>query len=417
MTSTVTHVVAGFSDVLLSRLDGLLPAGSVLVLEDPQVVSARDAVRRAAAHPCVAGLTEAPVQREDDPGAVPAAVARPDGLQAVLPAVEYAVVAAAGLAESWRVPGAGVPAARILRDKARLRHAAGAAGLPQPAWRVVESLDEAAAFRATLGGACVLKPANRQASLGVQLLEPEDDLAAAWRRLIGADEPRLRGELSTGHYLMEQRLRGREVSVEMLVDRGRPGFVNVCAKTVQPGPHPVELGHQVPADIAEPDRDRLAALTAGLATATGFRSGVLHAEWIVTPGAGPHLVECAGRLPGDRIVDLIDLAYDLDLTAAWTAILQGRPGQPHTTARRGAAIRFLTAAPGTVTAVDGTGPARSAPGVHDVQITARIGDVLAPVSSSWDRIGSVLATGDDAAQADRRARHAADLITVRAATR
>ncbi|MBN1172392.1 MAG: ATP-grasp domain-containing protein, partial [Micromonosporaceae bacterium] len=272
---------------------------------------------------------------------------------------------------------------------------------------------EVAAFRDRFGGRCVLKPTNRQASLGVQLLGPDDDLAAAWEATRLVDEPRMlaRGAMPMG-FLVEERLDGPEVSVECLVDRGRPVFSNITAKLVQPGPRPVELGHTVPAPLPDAVSRRLASAMADLITVTGFGSGVLHAEWILRNGTQPHLVECAARLPGDCIDTLIDLAYGGSILADLLAVLGG--GQPATppAARGGAAIRFLTARPGVVSAVTGVDEARALPGVREVTVSTALGATVPATNSSWDRIGSVIATARTAAEAGELAARAAETIAV-----
>ncbi|MGJ3561625.1 ATP-grasp domain-containing protein [Streptomyces sp. INA 01156] len=99
-------------------------------------------------------------------------------------------------------------AARVLRDKGRLREALAGSGVDQPAWALVAGPEEVAAFRDAHGGEAVLKPAW-QASLGVQLLGPGDDVTAAWRHTTTADEPTLRAQYpGTARYLVEQRLYG-----------------------------------------------------------------------------------------------------------------------------------------------------------------------------------------------------------------
>ncbi|HEX2809577.1 MAG TPA: hypothetical protein VHN80_25725 [Kineosporiaceae bacterium] len=84
----------------------------------------------------------------------------------VLPGTEYGVVAAAALAEAWGPPRAGLVAARAFRDKARLRTVAGQTALRQPQGQLVTTATQVAHWWSAWGGHCVLKPANRQASLG-----------------------------------------------------------------------------------------------------------------------------------------------------------------------------------------------------------------------------------------------------------
>ncbi|GAA1902415.1 hypothetical protein GCM10009716_10370 [Streptomyces sodiiphilus] len=411
----ITHVLAGYSPVMLAKLDAFRPPGSLLVLEEPDVIAARGLEREIRRFGCVAALVPAPTQDENHPERLVAAVHRPPGVRAVVPVVEYGVLAAATLAEAWGLPGAGVKAARVFRDKALLREAAARAGLAQPAWRTVHGPADLDAFRAEHGPACVLKPANRQASLGVQLLADDDDSATAWLRTTTADEPTLRARSADRtRFLAERRLRGPEVSVEALVHAGTVGMRNITAKRVLPSRHPVETGHTLPARLPARTATALHDALAALIGITGFGSGVLHSEWILEDGV-PHLVECAGRLPGGGITVLIDLAYDTDILRGLLAALEGGGTPSPPTAVRGAAVRFLTAPPGTVTRIEGVETARAAAGVHAVSLQTAPGRTNGPVVSSWERAGSVIATGDDAAQAGRRAEAAAAAVRIHTA--
>jgi biotin carboxylase len=408
----VTHVLVGFSKGVLSDLDDLLPAGAVLVLDEPDVIKARGALEKAKAHPCVAGIMAAATQDEPRAERLTELLDRPPRVQAVIPAVEYGVVGAAVLARAWGLPGAGPAAARTLRDKIAMRAAADAGGLAQPEWRIAEAVGDVEEFRDRYGGRCVLKPANRQASLGVRVLDRDDDAAEAWQHCTHADEPMLRARYALpGSYLVEQRLEGPEVSVETLVHSGRVGFTNITAKAVQPGISPVEMGHVVPAGLAPDVEAALAAGVRELVRLTGFQYGVLHSEWILVDACRPHFIECAARLPGDSIDLLIDLAYGGRFTEDYLAVLEGRGPVPPRPKRSAAAIRFLAARTGIVREIAGRELAAALPGVREVTLSVASGATIAPVTSSWSRLGHVIATGADDREAARRAATAASLIT------
>ncbi len=200
------------------------------------------------------------------------------------------------------------------------------------------------------------------------------------------------------------------MSVELLVADGELLFANVTAKAVFPGRHPVEAGHVVPAPIDGPVRDRLLAANDALVAAVGYGTGAIHSEWIVADGI-PYLVECAGRLPGDAIVPLIDLSYDCNLLRLVTDLLSGErpemPGAPSS----GAAVRFLTGRPGIVRAIHGMERAREVEGVLAAIPTVQVGTPVPPLACSWDRVGHVVTTGPDGPEADRRAAHAASFIS------
>ncbi|MGW5731489.1 MULTISPECIES: ATP-grasp domain-containing protein [Streptomyces] len=396
-------VFVGYNAAYLRAIDGSVPDGSVVVLEEPDIIRKRDLRDAAGRFGCLERIV--PTSYQQSAGALDLAAElearRP--VAAVVPGLEYAVPAAAALAEKLGLPGATEHAAQALRDKARLREVCDAAGVRGPRWREVYGPEDILDFAGD--GPVVVKPANRQASVGVQLLDSVDAASAAraWERTSSADEyEQVPDRALTWRFLAEERLRGPEYSVEALVRDGEIIFHNVTAKTVIPGPYPVELGHLLPAPLDRATQTAFETAMRALIGATGYRTGILHAEWILTD-SGPALVECAGRCPGDYLIDLNDLAYGTRIRLALIDLLAGRPVTLPRTARAVAAIRFLAAEPGTVTKVAGTHAARALPGVRDVEVDVEAGQEVLPWTSSWDRAGHVIATGPDAASARRRA--------------
>lgn len=385
----------GYNSGVLAALDNFSPGG-VVVVEEPDLWEGKKLAVKASAQRSVEAVQLARYQQDDHFLEVL------DGLgpvDAVAPGLEYAVTAAARAAEALSLPGAGAGAAALLRDKLSLREATRAAGMSTPEFREVASAADVAAFGS--GRPCVVKPANRQASLGVVLLDADDDAEAAWREATEADEGvQVANRPMRWRYLAEERLYGPEYSTECLVGEGRLLFLNVTEKRTLAGNRPVEVGHVV----GEADDGTWRHHAEQLVAAVGFGTGILHAEWVLTT-EGPVLIECAGRPPGDRIVDLIDLAYDINLTAAWMQVMAGaRPDVP-VTPRQSAAIRFVATAGegGVLDEVSGTEEARSCPGVVRVDVLRQPGDPVGPLRSSWDRVASVIAVGDTPGEAERRA--------------
>ncbi|MET9403085.1 ATP-grasp domain-containing protein [Kitasatospora sp. NPDC002965] len=402
----VTHVVVGFSVGLLNQLERVLPPGSVLVVEEPTICEARDVAGQLPRFRCAAGFVAAPVQN----GTVRLAdhVDRPDAVRAVLPALEYTVVPAAELAEAWGLPNGGPDAVRLFRDKSLLREATQPAGIAQPDWQRIDGPEEVARFRDAHRGECVLKPTHLQGSLGVQLLGPGDDLDEAWKRTASADQPHLRtAHAGASGYVVEEWLHGGEFSVEALVLDGRVVFLNTTETELYPGPHPVERGHVVPAPAGAAAEPAMRTLV----TATGFRTGILHAEWILRDGV-PHLLECAARLPGDYIPFLIGLAYGSDLFRGYLDVLEGKEPEMAAAPVRGAAVRFVDAAPGVVREVRGLDAAQSSPGVEYVWVSVEPGGTVPPLTASGARVGEIVAHGADREEAVANALAAATAIEI-----
>ncbi|MFF2368406.1 ATP-grasp domain-containing protein [Streptomyces sp. NPDC058122] len=404
----------GYNAAYLRAIDGRVPSGSVVVIEEPDIIRKRELRDAAARFDCLDRIVPASYQQSAEALdlAVDLSAARP--VAAVVPGLEYAVPAAAALAAKLGLPGAGEGAARALRDKIRLREAAAAGGVRNPRWREVHGPEDILDFAGD--GPVVVKPANRQASVGVQVLDSVDatTAAGAWERTSSAAEyEQVPDRPLDWRFLAEERLEGPEFSVEALVREGEIVFENVTAKTVIPGPYPVELGHLLPAPLDQETRDAFGTALRALVAAVGFGTGILHAEWILTE-SGPTLVECAGRCPGDYLIDLIDLAYDTGIRLSLIDLLAGRPVELPRSSRRTSSIRFLAAEPGTVTGVGGEDTAKALPGVRAVEVDVEAGQEVRPWASSWDRAGHVIATGPDA---DTTRRHVlAAVAAVRIAT-
>jgi len=401
-------LLTGLSLDLLGRLEKLAPETALAVLEDPAVLRRRGIDPDKLSFTGLQRLILAPYHHST-------AYREPiDGLPltAVVPVTEYTVRAAADIAESRNLPGAGRRAAEALTDKVALRWAAGAAGLPQPRWSTVDGPGELRRRRREMRGDLVLKPADRAGRLGVQILSAEEESQEAWDLLVAqdADDPMLPSTAIRRGILLEERILGEEYSVEALVRDGEMVWANATAKKVWPGRYPVEAGHDVPAPAGAPV-DALLRATADLVAAIGYGYGILHAEWIVRKGV-PHLVECAGRPPGDGILNLIDDAYECDLLDLYVRLMRGEPIAP-SVAKGGAAVRFLRAEPGRVESVTGVEAARRVPGVSQVAVHVQLGGQVGEIRSSWGRPGQVVATGTTVELAAQAADNAVAAITIR----
>jgi biotin carboxylase len=406
-------ILVGFVAAALAAFADLLPAGSVVFVEEPDVVRKRQARAKAEGSPLVRELIEWEhflpgkadefyhVRRDLDP-------------VAVVPMTEYATPFAARLAERFGLPGAGYGAALILRDKELLRKVSRAAGVANPDSAQAHEPGDVLAFMRAHPGRVVLKPANRQASVGTQVIGHPAEVAEAWRTCTVQDEGIfVPDRVMDVRMLVEQFVTGHEYSVEMLVGGGRRLFANVTGKKLFAGPRPIEAAHVVPADIGPELADLLARQTLQVLSAAGFQDGIVHCEWIVSDGV-PHLVECAGRFAGDGIIDLIQRAYPVELNRAYFEVMSGEPVSVELPDRAAAAaaVRFLDIEPGVVTAVRGLEQAQQAEGVYAACVDYEVGAEFDGLHSSWDRAGEVMVTARTPAQALARAEAAAALIEI-----
>ena len=182
-----------------------------------------------------------------------AAVAEERPLDAVVAVDDQGVRVAALAAERLGLSGNPLEAVAATRDKAAMRRALAAAGVPQPEHRTVGPSDDAAAVAAEVGLPCVVKPLSLSASRGViRADDPQAAAAAAARvRAILAEA----GEDPEGPLLIERYVPGAEVAVEGLL---RAGALEPLAVFDKPdaleGPYFEETIFTTPSRLPERDR-------------------------------------------------------------------------------------------------------------------------------------------------------------------
>jgi biotin carboxylase len=406
-------LVVGYAAAALSSLEDSQPDGSLIFVEEPDVVRKRDVTSHLGDSAMVGGLIPFEYGL---PGAADEFYHLHADLDpiAVVPIAEYGTPFAARLAERYGLPGAGYGAAVLLRDKELLRRVTRTAGIANPVSVAVAGPAELRAFAEAHPGPVVLKPANRQASVGTKVLAGPAEAEAAWAASTVHDEGVFVSDRPMPlRMLAEEYVSGEEYSVELLVRGGETLFSNVTGKVLYPGPYPVEQAHVVPAILSEAQTTRLVAETERVVAAVGFDTGMIHCEWIVADGV-PHLVECAGRFAGDGIVELIQRAYLFDLVPTVYKLLKGEPVEDlPEEAFRAAAVWFLAAEPGVVESVTGVEEAAAREGVLSAVVHAQPGDTTVQLVSSWQRLGNVLALAADPQQALALAQDVADGIEIK----
>lgn len=315
---------------------------------------------------------------------------------------EYAVEAVAAVARALSLPGSPPEAVAVVRSKPRCRARLAELGFAQPRFWVCSSADEGRERWAAIGGPCVVKPPASMGSEGVSLVRAAGDWPAAMARLDGRTP-----------FLVEAFQAGRELSVEGVFLGGEPRVLALTDKTTTGPPHFIELGHATPAAVPAPVRSTVARTVAAALSGLGLRCGAFHVE-LWQDGDEVVLGEVHVRPGGDYIHLLVEHTLDVDLFGLVFGDAIGRPAPARAAPepRRGAAVRFLTARPGRLTAVRGWNAVTSDPSCVLAELVVRTGDEIAPLRSSADRPGVVVAGARTAAEAAERAERMASLVSL-----
>jgi biotin carboxylase len=299
-----------------------------------------------------------------------------------------------------------------MTHKVAMRRLLADAGVPQPRFAAVRTLDEARRAARTVGFPSVLKPADSGGQRGVFRLESLDDLE---RHLHAA-----LAESPTEEAIVEGFLEGLELNGLVIARGGEVELLTLSDRLRPPG---IGFGvgwiHVYPSTLYADTFVEAERVAVHAVHALGLRDGIAFPQVIAADGQA-WLVEVAARIPGGQMADLARHAVGVDLVEV--ALRQALGGAvPDELARpvfqQPLAIRFLTAEPGSlptgkVRGWSGLERVLAFPGVVQADVFLVEGEEIRPVRLDGDRRGYVIAVGDTNVEALERAEAAARLLDV-----
>jgi biotin carboxylase len=296
-------------------------------------------------------------------------------------------------------PGAAGAAASKLLTRGRFT----AAGLLVP-WFFSMPLDaplHAVADR--LRFPCVLKPLALSASRGVIRANTADEFVAAQARLATLlCSPEIRSLRDGAHaeILVEGFVPGREYALEGLLERG---LLRVLAIFEKPdpleGPYFEETIYVTPPALLESERRRIAGTIAHAAAALGLWHGPIHAECRVNDH-GIFVLEVAARPIGGLCARALRFARNADAAGPQAISFEelllrhacGETMEAYGRERLASAVMMMPI-PGRGYFRNMLGAAEAAvvPGVEDVLVTAKPGQLLVPLPEGGSYLGFIFA--------------------------
>jgi phosphoribosylamine--glycine ligase len=288
-----------------------------------------------------------------------------------------------------------------------------AAGVATGASVVCSTPDEVAAALDALGSPYVVKDDGLAAGKGVVVCGSADEARAACRRMLVDREFGAAGR----SIVLEERLRGREASVQALCDGERIVLLpsaedHKAVRDGDQGPNTGGMGAFSPSPLLDEalllriERDVIGKTVAALAEQGRPYRGVLYAGLMLTPDRGPMVLEFNCRF-GDPETQVVVTRFADDLYPWLAGVAKGRmpPGAPRIDPRT--AVCVVQCAGGYPGRYEKGSPIEGleiAAGLEDV-VVFHAGTARAPDGRIVTAGGRVLATtalGDRAAAARAR---------------
>jgi hypothetical protein len=238
--------------------------------------------------------------------------------------LEMLMVNLAHARERFGVEGTRVATAELFREKARMKEALRAAGLPVAEHRLVTSASQARELAERVGFPLVLKP---PAGMGARATYRVGDVEALGRALegmrVGPENP----------VLAEEMLRGSEHSFETITVGGEPQAWSVadyhpgCLEVVE---NPwIQWTVVLPREVDGARTERVQKLGFDAVRALGLEDGMTHMEWFERADGSLAVGEIAARPPGAQLLHMTGVVNDIDIYRAWArAVVDGQLDAP-----------------------------------------------------------------------------------------
>ena len=240
-------------------------------------------------------------------------LARGQKIDRIVALDEFDMETAATLREHLRIPGMGLTTMRYFRDKLAMRMRALDRNVRVPDFVPVVNHGDIRYYMDHVPGPWVLKPRQEASAIGIRKIHAAEEL---WPIL-----DQLADKQST--YLLEKFVPGEVYHVDSVVSENEILFSNV-SKYGKP-PMNVAQGGGIfttfTVDRKSDDDAALRAINRDLIAALGLVRGVAHAEFIHAHSDRHfYFLECAARVGGAYINEMVEAATGVDLWREWARI-------------------------------------------------------------------------------------------------
>ena len=303
-------------------------------------------------------------------------------------AVETAVNTVAAVCETLHLPGNSVSVAIQSTDKVKMLESFEDANVPHPLYQVIKK-DEIDSAEIGIQYPVISKPMDSAGGRGVCIIHEQKKLKEC---LAFSSNAGLSGDI-----LVQEYMKGPEVSVEILVIEEIPYVLQITDKLTSGEPHFFEVGHSQPSSLPERTRESIKELACSAVKAIGLKNSPAHVEIIVTE-QGPKMVELGSRLGADCITSyLLDnsiTGVNMMQTAIELAVGRKPVIADYSNNEHYVGVHFIPSQKGILRKIEYTGDLYESDNVIKIEITGIIGKEYINAKENASRFGYVVCKGE-----------------------
>jgi hypothetical protein len=311
---------------------------------------------------------------------------------------DYSFFAQALVAERRNLPGPTLAEAQKATNKWIQRECAKQSGVLQPAYRLCRTFSEAEFAASDLGYPVVVKPVDNRGSFGVNKVEDPSVLRSAYHLAIANSHSRL--------VLVEEFIAGIHITIDgYCFQQSGHRSLALASKKMLGGEKQVAMEIVYPGELPEFTYQHALKVNDQVVQALGYKFGMTHAEYMVTPSGACYLIEIANRGGGVytsatilSAVSGVDATKELVLDALGVQQEFFKNIDP---LRNGVCLSFFKFEPGVFDGVHGADIVESDSRTLAFRLMVKSGDIIGAINSDGARHGFVIASGTSAKEASK----------------
>ncbi|WP_313427576.1 ATP-grasp domain-containing protein [Siminovitchia terrae] len=276
-------------------------------------------------------------------------------------------------------------------DKGKMIKAFEDHGVAHPWYFILQDISQLDSIDGKITYPCISKPIDSSGSRGVRLINNPEELRES-----------ITYSLSYGRksgVIIEEYMRGYEVSVEIIVVNECVHILAVTDKKTTGAPSFVEMRHSQPSELSKRHLDKIRELAVKAVLSVGIKNGPAHVEIMLTEN-GPKVIELGARLGGDFIsTHLVPLSTGIDLVQAVIKNACGDEVDLSPKFAMGSSIQYISGDVGLIKSIEGLDVVSNLDGVYEVGMLKGAGEKSNEISNSLDRLGYIISQGSTALEA------------------
>lgn len=248
----------------------------------------------------------------------------------------------------------------------------------------------------------MVKAVDSSGSRGVTRVDRSEGMKEAYRHA--------RNHSRCGRVIVEPFIEGLEFGAQAFVEDGDLRMLVPHNDTLSTPPYYIPAGHSLPFHAGGCEAEQIREIAARAIEALEIRHGAVNLDFIYTP-EGPMVLEVGARFGGTCLPALVSIFTGIDLVEAVIRLALGEAVDFSSVQHQPVAALLITSPmDGRLRKIEMDPSIRNIRGVVEVSIEAQPGDWVHRFVSGPDRIGHIIATGENDLDAEERVRSVRSLI-------